>query len=162
MPHWIWPCCPLISRKFSLLLLYYDLILCTLLTDDLFTGFRKNWLKLLWILPQTAGNAAHLSCFAIRYVRKCINPFPVFIIASITVQVQKETICMNGFQQFWVHPDQFMKVEFSSWTSISLLSILSNPPRWGMQINIFKPNNHHCQRCFLIVCLVQHLLWWYM
>ena len=135
---------------YKIIVLYYGLILCILLINVLFTGFRKNWLKLLWILPQTAGNAAHLSCSAIRYVKKCINPFPVFITASITVQVQKETICMSGFQQFWVHLDQFMKVEFSSWTSIFLLSILSNPPRWGTKINMFKLDNHHCQRCFLI------------
>jgi hypothetical protein len=52
--------------------------------------------------------------------------FYVLIITSITVPVQKETICMNGCQQFWVLLDQFMKVEFSFWTSIFLQNTLLN------------------------------------
>ena len=45
-----------------------------------------------------------------------------------------------GFNNFWVHLGQFMKVEFSSWTSISLLRILSNPPKVRFRTIIYHCN----------------------
>lgn len=93
-------------------------------------GSRRNWLKSPSILLQIAGGFLVSSLTHKVTVSAPLTPELIQMNSSLAPD-PKETTFTSGSPPFWVHQDQSMRAECSSWTSISLQNTHLNPLRYG-------------------------------